>query len=449
MKILVVGNGAREHAIAWKLRQSPQVTELFVAPGNGGTSRLACNVPISANDTDALLSFASDSAIDLTVVGPEGPLATGIADQFQEAGLLIFGPTKLAARIESSKSFAKDLMVRYGVPTGRARTFSSYGEAQQYLLSVPAPVVVKADGLAAGKGVVVAETREEALETLRLQMVEKRFGSAGDLAIIEECLEGPEVSVFAFVDGEYVSPMVAACDYKRAGDGDVGPNTGGMGSFSPTALWSDELAIRVRREIMEPVARALVQEGCPYRGVLYAGLMLTDQGPQVLEFNCRLGDPEAQVVLPRLRADLVEIMVKTAQGGLENAAMEWDQRACVGVVLASGGYPGDYSTGYPINGLDQLDSDVIVFHAGTKPAPQAGGAEPRSLTDGGRVMTVTSMGTTLDEARRRVYENVRRIRFEGSFYRTDIAAASGRIVESVPQAAAPTDAVRGGTGGIN
>ena len=447
MKVLVVGNGAREHAIAWKLQQSPQVTELFVAPGNGGTSQLACNVPISANDTEGLLRFAIDSGVDLTVVGPEGPLAAGIADRFQQAGLLIFGPTKRAARIESSKSFAKDLMVRHGVPTGQARIFTSYEEARQYLLSVPAPVVIKADGLAAGKGVVVAETREEAMETLRLQMVEKRFGPAGERVIIEECLEGPEVSVFAFVDGEYVSPMVAACDYKRAGDGDIGPNTGGMGSFSPTPLWNEDLARRVRAEIMEPVARALVQEGCPYRGVLYAGLMLTSQGPQVLEFNCRLGDPEAQVVLPRLRADLAEVMVRTAQGRLAEAAMEWDQRACVGVVMASGGYPGDYSTGYPIDGLDELDSDVTVFHAGTAFASQEDGTAIKTLTDGGRVMTVTSMGSTLAQARRRVYENVQRIRFEGSFYRTDIAAGSERVSESLPLAGQPTDAVRSGTGG--
>ena len=422
MKVLIVGNGAREHAIAWKLEDSPGVTELFVAPGNAGTAKLARNVPITATDIDTLLNFSTVNSIDLTVVGPEAPLADGIADRFLDAGQRVFGPTKRAARIESSKSFAKDLMVRYGVPTGAASTFSSYARAQEHIRNADPPIVVKADGLAAGKGVVVAQTREEALEALRLQMDERRFGPAGDIVVIEEYLRGREVSVFAFVDGENVSPMVAACDYKRAGDGDAGPNTGGMGSFSPPAVWTDALENMVRHEVMEPVTRALAAEGSAYRGVLYAGLILTEQGPKVLEFNCRLGDPETQVVLPRLKADLLDVMIRTADGTLDGVELEWDQRGCVGVVVASGGYPGEYSMGYPIDGLDRLDEDVIVFHAGTRPGPDAGDGRPIATTDGGRVLTVTSLGSTLEAARQRAYANVERISFEGAYYRTDIAS---------------------------
>ena len=423
MKTLVVGNGAREHAIAWKLSQSPRVSELLVAPGNAGTALVAENVPIDATDIEGLLQFAREGRVDLTVVGPEAPLALGIADRFQEAGLAVFGPTEAASRIESSKSFAKELMLAHGVPTGVARTFSSYAEACDYVSADrELPIVVKADGLAAGKGVVVAGTRWEALDALRQQMVDGRFGAAGERVLIEEHLEGREVSVFAFVDGEYVSEMVAACDYKRAGDGDTGPNTGGMGSFSPPEAWDANLEGRVRNEIMEPVAKALVARGTPYRGVLYAGLMVTADGPKVIEFNCRLGDPEAQVVLPRLKTDLAEVMMDAAQGKLKDTLIEWSAAACVGVVVASGGYPGDYATGYPIDGLDDLDDDVTVFHAGTRTSPGASGDVHDLVTDGGRVLTVTSVGRTIDKARDRVYANLARIRFTGSYYRRDIAA---------------------------
>lgn len=432
MRVLVVGNGAREHAIAWKLSQSPRVKELFVAPGNAGTAQLARNVPIRATDIEALLRFAQESRIEFTVVGPEAPLAAGIVNRFQEAGLPIFGPTKEAARIESSKSFAKELMLRHGVPTGAAKTFTSYAEASDYALRAPLPVVVKADGLASGKGVVVARTREDAVTALHQQMVEKQFGAAGERVLIEEYLEGQEVSVFAFVDGERVSPLVAACDYKRVGDGDVGPNTGGMGSYSPPPFWDKDLEHRISKEIMEPVARALCDEGSPYWGVLYAGLMLTADGPKVIEFNCRLGDPEAQVVLPRLKTDLLDITMRIAQGsgvGVNGPLgrmlkIEWDLRPCVGVVIASGGYPGRYDIGFPIEGLDELDDDITVFHAGTRLLQQEGKADAEVVTDGGRVLTVTALGPTLKEARRRVYANVGRIHFKGSFYRKDIAALS-------------------------
>ena len=424
MRVLVVGNGAREHSIAWKLNQSPGVAHLLVAPGNAGTEELAQNVPIGATDVDSLLRFAQDDHVDLTVIGPEAPLAQGIADRFHEAGLLVFGPTRAAARIESSKSFAKRLMLRSGVPTGRAEIFDDYDLARQYLHDCPIPAVVKADGLAAGKGVVVAETRKQALDALHQMMVEQQFGSAGERVLVEEHLEGQELSVFAFVDGDNVSSLVAACDYKRAGEGDTGPNTGGMGAYSPLpdSLWSSVLERQVRTEIIEPIVEALRDDGSPYSGVLYAGLILTRDGVRVLEFNCRLGDPEAQVVLPRLKSDLLEVVLHAAQGRLDEISLEWDPRACVGVVVASGGYPGDYRTGYAIDGLDKT-GDGTVFHAGTKVAKSEGAAGAKEIiSDGGRVLTVTALGETLDEARRKAYSITSRIGFTDAFYRRDIAS---------------------------
>ena len=428
MRVLVIGNGAREHAIAWKLCQSPMLDALLVAPGNGGTGQIAENVPIDATDIDGLLRFVQDSQIELTVVGPEAPLAAGIADVFQDAGLLVFGPTQAAARIETSKSYAKELMLRHGVPTGRAEVFDDYERGRDYLQSCSLPIAVKADGLAAGKGVTVAETREEALDALHKQMVEKQFGAAGERVLIEEYLEGTELSVFAFVDGERMSPLVAACDYKRVGDGDTGPNTGGIGSYSPPTndVWNDALEHQVRTQIMEPVVATLRDDGSPYQGVLYAGLMLTRDGPKVIEFNCRLGDPETQVVLPRLKTDLLDVMIKTAQGDLSGISLAWDPQACVGVVVASGGYPGQYKTGYAIETAGEIDEGVTIFHAGTKVATEVSSNTERVLTDGGRVLTVTAMGDTLDEARRKAYANASRISFTGSFYRKDIALLSER-----------------------
>jgi phosphoribosylamine--glycine ligase len=425
MNVLVVGNGAREHAIAWKLSQSPGIGRLLVAPGNAGTEQIAENIPVDAIDVDGLLRLAQERRIDLTVVGPEAPLAAGIADRFQAAGLLAFGPTKAAARIETSKSFAKALMLRHGVPTGGAETFSSYEEAQDYINSAVMPVVVKADGLAAGKGVTIAHTREKALSATRRQMVERQFGQAGERVLIEEYLEGKEISVFAFVDGRRVSSLVAARDYKRAGDGDTGPNTGGMGSYSPPerSIWNGDVERRVRSEIMEPVVRALADEGTPYRGVLYAGLMLTADGPKVLEFNCRLGDPETQAILPRLKSDLLDVMLKTARGDIGDLVLELDSRACVGVVLASGGYPDGYRTGYPVHGLDTVEPGSLVFHAGTKTDDNDGGEPGRVLTDGGRVLTVAALGATRSEARAGAYAGAGRISFTDSFYRVDIASS--------------------------
>ena len=417
MNVLVVGNGAREHAITWKLSQSPTLGRLFVAPGNAGTHAIATNIPIGAEDIPALIDFASDNAIDLTVVGPEAPLAIGIVDSFTDAGLLAFGPTREAARIEGSKSFAKALMADCAVPTAAAETFTDYEGASAYLDNCPIPIVVKADGLAAGKGVTVAQTREAAHLALRDSMLDRQFGDAGDCVIIEECMEGQEVSVFAFVDGAYVSPMVAACDYKRVGDGDTGPNTGGMGSFSPPLPehWNAELEAQVRSTIMQPVAKGLVNMGFPYRGVLYLGMMLTEDGPKVVEFNCRLGDPETQVILPRLKSDLAAILHATASGKLQYAEIEWDDRACVGVVAASGGYPASYTTGYPISGIKEAGHEATVFHAGTRLDGDA------VVTDGGRVLTVSAIADTMARARALAYDNIKRISFKDGFYRSDIA----------------------------
>ena len=416
MRTLLVGNGAREHAMAWKLAQSPLVSELIVAPGNAGTAALGTNAPIGAEDLDGLLDLARREGVEFAVIGPEAPLAAGIVDRFQAAGILTFGPTAAAARIESSKSFAKDLMLRNGIPTGRAEAFTDYGQALEYLAAAPLPIVVKADGLAAGKGVVVASTRDEARDALHRQMVELEFGDAGRRVLIEEYLDGQEISVFAFVDGEHVSDLAAACDYKRALDGDEGPNTGGMGAYSPPAAWNEELENEVRERIMVPAARALAALGSPFRGILYGGLMLTPDGPKVVEFNCRMGDPEAQVVLPRLKTDLAAIMIDTVTGKLEGVSLEWDERPCVGVVLASGGYPGAYRTGREIRGLDDLCEDALVFHAGTRLEDDS------VVTDGGRVLTVCALGDDLAEARERAYESADRVSFDEAQFRRDIAA---------------------------
>jgi phosphoribosylamine--glycine ligase len=418
VKVLVVGNGAREHAIAWKLRQSPLVDALYVAPGNAGTAAIATNIDVMASDIEGQAKAARQYGIDLTVVGPEGPLAKGIVDFFEKHGLAVFGPNRDAARIESSKVFAKELMSKYGIPTGKAEVFDSYAVACRYVKSQAFPLVVKADGLAAGKGVTVAKTEEEAVQALHECLVDRVFGEAGDQVLVEECLVGREVSVFAFTDGESISPMVAACDYKRVYDGDAGPNTGGMGSYSPPPFWTTELEREVYEKIMEPTVRAMAQEGCPYKGVLYGGLMLTSYGPQVIEFNCRLGDPETQVILPRLRTDLVEILMAVANRTLNKTSIAWDTETCVGVTMASGGYPGSYATGIPISGLSQAESHSLVFHGGTR-HKHGEGSVP--LTDGGRVLTVIGKGHNIEKARERAYEGIALIHFQDKFYRSDIA----------------------------
>lgn len=416
MKLLVIGNGAREHTLVWKLARSPRVKDIYVAPGNAGTGAIARNLDISPTNIEALADAARQFGVDLTVVGPEAPLALGIVDLFQSQGLAIFGSTREATRLESSKVFAKELMQKYGIPCAQGVVFSSPEPARDYVRSKPSPIVIKADGLAAGKGVVVATSQEEALEAVSDMMEKKVFGAAGDRVIVEECLEGREVSLLAFTDGVTVTPMVPACDYKRVFDDDQGPNTGGMGSYSPPDFFGQSEIELVHQAILEPVVRAMAQEGVPYNGVLYGGLMLTAEGPKVLEFNARFGDPETQVILPRLKTDLVEIILAIIDGNLDKINVEWSDEACVGVVMASGGYPGSYKTGLPISGLDKLDKDTLVFHAGTKVK------EGEILTDGGRVLTVTAPGKDLADARAKVYDSIPHINFEKRHYRTDIAA---------------------------
>jgi phosphoribosylamine--glycine ligase len=417
LKILIIGGGAREHALAWKIKQSPIATELFVAPGNAGTTAIARNLNIPSSEIESLVKAAHELNIDLTVVGPEAPLAAGIVDRFQQLGTPVFGPTKAAARIESSKVFARKLMQKYGIPCPQGMAFSSYSEAKKYVESQPAPIVVKADGLATGKGVTVAGTTDEALKALSDIMETRIFGVAGDSVIIEECLTGKEVSLLAFTDGETVVPMVPACDYKRVFDEERGPNTGGMGSYSPPGFFEDVLTRRVTETVLKPAVQGMAQEGTPYKGVLYAGLMMTPQGPKVLEFNARFGDPETQAILPRLKTDLVDILLAVVDNKLNRINVQWKQDACVGVVMASGGYPGTYETGLKISGLDELNDEVTVFHAGTKLGPDS-----QVYTDGGRVLTVTATGENMAAARAIVYDNLPRIHFDGCHYRKDIAA---------------------------
>ncbi|GAB7387766.1 phosphoribosylamine--glycine ligase [Bacillaceae bacterium] len=414
MKVLVVGQGGREHAIVWKLAQSPKVREIYCAPGNAGIARLATCVPLAEHDFAGLAQFAKDAGVDLTVVGPEQPLLEGIVDFFQARELPIFGPTRAAAMIEGSKSFAKALMKKYGIPTGEYASFASYEEALAYVRKQGAPIVIKADGLAAGKGVTVAQTVAEAEAALAKTMKERVFGEAGAKVVIEEYLQGQEMTILAFVDGETVKPMVPSQDHKPVFDGDRGPNTGGMGTYSPVPQIPDVLVARAVEEILQPAARALVQEGIPFKGVLYAGLMITAEGPKVIEFNARFGDPETQVVLPRLQTDLADIMLAVVQGELAALDIAWKEDAALCVIMASGGYPGPYEKGKPISGLDAVDPDVLVFHAGTQEA------DGRIVTSGGRVLGVTALGPTLREAQGKAYANVQKIRFAGAHYRTDI-----------------------------
>jgi phosphoribosylamine--glycine ligase len=414
VKVLVVGGGGREHTLVWKISQSPRVEQIFCAPGNAGIAQLATCVPLGAEDLDGLLDFARREAIDLTVVGPEGPLVAGIVDVFTAAGLRIFGPTRAAARLEGSKVWAKQVMSRYGVPTARFAIFDAPEAAKAYIREVGAPIVVKADGLAAGKGAIVCRDVESALRAVDIIMVEKAFGAAGDRVVVEECLTGEEVSVLVFTDGRHFVPMVSSQDHKPVYDGDRGPNTGGMGAYAPAPVYTPEVHEAVMRDIIAPVLRGLAAEGHPYRGVLYAGLMVTAEGPKVLEFNCRFGDPEAQPVLMLLESDLVPILEAVVEGRLQEAEVRWKEGAAVCVVMASGGYPGSYRKGFPIEGLEEVPPDVVVFHAGT--AFQEG----RLVTAGGRVLGVTAYGPDIRTAIDRAYAAVERIRFEGMHYRRDI-----------------------------
>src|SRR6202035_4379366 len=392
MKILVIGNGGREHALAWKLRQSPHAERIFCAPGNAGTGEIAENVAIGASDLEAIVRFARENRVDLTVVGPDDPLAGGIVDLFAAEKLRAFGPTKSAARIEASKIFAKELMRAQKIPTAESRTFSQSDEALRYCERVKFPVVIKADGLALGKGVIVATDGATARSTIDEMMNQRLFGDAGRRIVIEEFLRGTECSLHALVDGKNYVLLESARDHKRALDGDQGPNTGGMGAFSPANNWNSKLQSQFEKKIMQPVLRGLLQEGIKFHGLLYPGLIITSEGPRVLEFNCRFGDPETQALLPRMKSDLLPLLEGTMDGNLSKCAIEWDTRAAVTVVLASGGYPGNYETGKTISGLDDAAKveDVQIFQAGTKRA------DGEVKTAGGRVLAVTALGSTLE-----------------------------------------------------
>jgi phosphoribosylamine--glycine ligase len=417
VKILVVGSGGREHALAWKLNQSSRVDRIFCAPGNAGTAEVGENVAILENDLPALVRFAKENQIGLTVIGPDDPLAAGITDLFESEGLRVFGPSRSAARLESSKIFAKELMRKNKIPTARGAAFSKCEAAFAFVDESRFPLVIKADGLALGKGVIIAQDAAEARVAIDSMMLGRRFGDAGTRLLIEECLTGSECSLHALVDGKSYRMLATARDHKRAYDGDVGPNTGGMGAFSPADNFGADLGAQFDREVMRPLLNGLNESGVLLRGLLFPGLMVTADGPRVLEFNCRFGDPETQVILPRLKSDLLELLEATIDGTLEGRAIEWDERAAVTVVLASGGYPDKYDIGKPIHGLEFPASakDIHVFHAGTR--KKSGTV----LTAGGRVLAVTALGENVASARARAYEAVSQIDFEGCHYRQDIA----------------------------
>ncbi len=416
MKVLVVGGGGREHTLVWKLSQSPKISELYCAPGNGGISKLATCVDIKATDIDGIVNYSRENKIDLVVVAPDDPLAAGMVDKLEEAGIRAFGPVKAAAIIEGSKAFSKDLMKKYNIPTAGYSVFESSSEALSYIDECGAPIVVKADGLALGKGVIIAKTVAEAKDAVNGMMNDKLFGNAGNKVVIEEFIEGPEVSILAFTDGKTVVPMVSSQDHKRAFDNDQGPNTGGMGTFSPSPLYDAKLADYCMKEIFVPTIEAMNKEGRKFKGVLYFGLMLTKDGPKVLEYNARFGDPETQVVIPRLKTDLLEIFEAIIDERLSDIKIEWDDNAAVCVVAASGGYPGKYPTGLEINGLDaaQADGNTIVFHAGTS------FKDEKFHTAGGRVLGVTAVEKTMDLAINKAYAGIEKINFEGIHYRKDI-----------------------------
>ncbi len=417
MRVLVVGGGGREHALVWRLAKNPTIDRLFAAPGNAGIRREAVCFPIEADDVKALVACVEREGIDLTVVGPEAPLVAGLADELAARGLRVFGPSREAARIEGSKAWAKELCERHGIATARSGSFTKMKPALAYLEGLDPPYVVKADGLAAGKGVTVAEDRAAAVAALEACVVDRAFGDAGARVVIEEFLVGEEVSAFALTDGREVLPLVVAQDFKRVADGDAGPNTGGMGAYSPVPFVSDALASRIWDEIVVRAVRGMESEGVRYQGVLYAGLMLTDEGPRLLEFNCRFGDPETEVMVPRLRSDLGELLLACVEGNLSNYKALWSPEFCVSVVAASGGYPGSYETGFEVRGLAEAEKveGVTVFHAGTEER------RGKVITSGGRVLSVSGLGATLADARARAYEACALISFEAMHYRRDIA----------------------------
>jgi len=445
VRILIIGSGGREHCLAWKVAQSKLATKIYCAPGNAGTAKIAENVNISEADIDKLFNFALANKIDLTIVGPEGPLVRGIVDKFIDAGLKIFGPTKELAMLEGSKTFAKELMEKYNVPTAAFKVFTDSKAARDYVKICKLPIVIKADGLAAGKGVIICNTVNEAMGALDLIMEERIFGKAGDKIVIEECLTGEEVSLLAITDGKNILPLVASQDHKRARDGDAGPNTGGMGAYAPVPFVNEGMVTRIVNKVFWPLLDGLRKEGRPYRGLLYAGLMIKDKEPYVLEFNVRFGDPETQAILPKLKSDLVVIMLKSLQeNGLTGEKLEWDERFCLCVVAASGGYPGNYEKNKTISGLDKVEGtrDVYLFHAGTKIAPKEeieetleetyvrnlkGDTFQKVVTSGGRVLNIVSLGMTIEDAQAKAYNAIKNVNFEGMFYRHDIGSKAVKI----------------------
>lgn len=423
MKVLVVGGGGREHALTWKISQSPLVSTVFCAPGNAGTEADAINLPIGAENINALYKFAINEKIDLTVVGPEAPLVEGIVDKFTAAGLKVFGPSGAAAQLEGSKTFCKEVLNAAGVPTGAHRTFTAPEPALDYVREIGAPIVVKADGLAAGKGVLICETVAQAEEAIIQIMCDKQFGEAGDTLIVEEFLTGEEASFIAFTDGEHVLPLAGSQDHKRFGDGDTGLNTGGMGAYSPAPVVTDEVFEKIMNRVMIPTVRRMAEIGTPYKGVLYGGLMIENGEPRVLEFNVRLGDPETQPLLYRMKSDIVPLLLASINGDLDRYTIEWDQRPSMCVVIASGGYPGAYEKGREITGLDQVGNEAYVFHAGTK------FVDNKIVTSGGRVLGVTAMGDDIPRAIANAYAAVEKIHFEKAYWRTDIGQKALKWLE--------------------
>ena len=419
MKILIIGGGGREHAIALALSKSPRVDKLWCVPGNAGIASVAeCFPEIKATNLEGIVKLAESLKPDMVVAAPDDPLIMGITDMLEERGFRVFGPRKDAAIIEGSKEFAKKLMAKYGIPTAKYKSFTDYNAAVAYINANPAPIVVKADGPALGKGVTVAATREEAIDAVKAAMEDKVFGASGSCVVIEECLKGPEVSVLAFTDGKTVVPMVSSMDHKRAYDGDKGPNTGGMGTISPNPFYTDAVAAECMEKIFLPTVRAMNAEGRTFKGVLYFGLMITADGPKVIEYNCRFGDPETQVVLPRLETDLCDVFDAVIDGRLSSLEIKWKKESAACVIVASGGYPKSYEKGKEIKGLDKVDADATVYHAGTA------FKDGKLVTSGGRVLGVTCLGRDLDEALSKCYKNVDRITFDGAFYRKDIGKSA-------------------------
>jgi phosphoribosylamine--glycine ligase len=415
MKILVVGSGAREHTICWKLKQSSKLSKLYCAPGNAGISKIAECVDIKADELEKLVEYSVKNSIDLVVVGPEVPLVAGLVDMLNEKGIKAFGPVKAGAKFEGSKSYSKDFMKKYSIPSANYEIYTDSEKAISELNKFNTPIVVKADGLAAGKGVLICETHEEAKEAIKSIMVKKLFGEAGNSVVIEEFLKGTEASLLCFVDGKKMIPMESARDYKKAYDQDKGLNTGGMGCFSPNTIFTEELNKYIKENILDRTLNGFLNENIEFKGVLFIGLMIENNQAKVLEYNARFGDPETEVVLPRLKSDLIDIMLKCIEGNLTEDDLQWEDNKCVTVILASGGYPESYEKGKEITGINEVDDDIIIFHGGTKLSGN------KTVTDGGRVLAVTAMGKSLEEARKKVYKNIPKINFEKMEYRTDIA----------------------------